>query len=72
MLSLIAKSCSISLYTLGGSIVFSAVCLSQNFYQNLFHNSLSRMVFSEDANESYVRFFVRQYELLLWRAVKDE
>jgi hypothetical protein len=30
------------------------------------------VVFSEDADESYVRFLGRQYELLLWRAVWDE
>jgi hypothetical protein len=69
MLSLIAKSGSISLYTLGDSIVFIAVCLSQNLYQNLFRNTLSVVVFSENADESYVSFFGRQYELLLWRVV---
>ena len=71
-LSLIAKSGSTVLPTLGGSIEFNEVCLSQNLCQNFSHNSLSIVVFSEDADGSYVVFFGRQYELLLWRAVWDE
>jgi hypothetical protein len=70
--SLIAKSGSVLPYTLGGSIAFSEVCLSQNLCRNLLHNSLSTVVFSKDADESYAMFFGRQYELLLRRAVWDE
>ena len=71
-LSHIVNSGSISLYTLGGSIVLSEVCLSQNLCRNRFHHRLSIVVFPEDADDSYVMFFGRQYELLLWVAFWDE
>jgi hypothetical protein len=53
MLSLIAKSGTIPLYIVSGSIMFSQLCLSQNLYQNLSHNSLSIVIFSKALMDNF-------------------
>ena len=52
----ITKSGSISLCTHGDSVVFIEVRLSQHLYRNRFHNRLSIVVFSKDADGSYAMF----------------
>jgi hypothetical protein len=77
MLSRIAKSGSIPLYTISGSIVFSEVCLSQNLYQNLSQNSLSTVVFSkallDDLYSSWASVWATSLEGgLKWRSGSEK